>query len=240
MDRSPQPEMSSPKRLLVVSPQKLFRECLGSMLSEDGSFKVREEELSRQAVLARTQSWRPAVVLIDFSRVTRGDEAGSGEENGSVFDLIRKIASPPTAVKVLVLGVDETDPDLLKCIEMGADGYVSKESSVEELGQAIEWVLAGGAVCPPRLAYSTFSLLAELAKEHQRSLRVEALQLTPREMEILQLIAENLSNKKIAERLSLSIYTVKNHVHHILDKLQVERRSEAVEYAYQRHWFRDY
>lgn len=225
------------------------------MLSESGAFCIQEVDLSHKAVLARAQSWRPAVVLIDFSRLPRDSEDQADQQDGSVFqdgsafqdgkvfpgsvfDLIRRITSPPSAAKVLVLGVDETDPDLLTCIAMGAHGYISKDSSVEELDQAIESVLVGGAVCPPRLAYSTFALLGQLTKEHQRSLRVEALQLTPREMEILQLIAGGLSNKNIAERLSLSIYTVKNHVHHILDKLQVKRRADAVEYAYQHHWFR--
>ena len=83
-----------------------------------------------------------------------------------------------------------------------------------------------------------FARLAELSRERARSERVEALELTPREMEILQLIAEGLSNRSIAERLSLSVYTVKNHVHHILEKLHVQDRREAVEHAYARHWLR--
>ena len=83
-----------------------------------------------------------------------------------------------------------------------------------------------------------FARLAELSRERKRSERVEALELTPREMEILQLIAEGMSNRSIAEQLSLSVFTVKNHVHHILEKLHVQDRREAVEHAYARHWLR--
>ncbi len=219
-------------RLLIVSTHKLFRECLATMLAEIDGFQVHEQSLVLEEVLARAVNLQPQVVLVDLTPAAESPA-------GRVFELIQQIANRSPEIKVLVMGVSEADPDILKCIEMGASGYVSKESSVTELNSAINVVLAGGAVCPSRLAYSTFSLLAELASDHQRSLRVEALQLTPREIEILQLIAEGMSNKKIADRLSLSIFTVKNHVHHILDKLQVERRAAAVDHAFERHWFRE-
>ena len=81
-----------------------------------------------------------------------------------------------------------------------------------------------------------FSRLADLARARRREERLEALNLTPRELEILRLIADGLSNKEIAARLYLSFHTVKNHVHNILEKLKVQHRSQAVEYAARRRW----
>lgn len=219
-------------RLLIVSTHKLFRDCLSSMLAEIETFSVAEFDLRHDDILANIRDWEPAVVLIDLSRTA--DVANQG-----VLELLRQIKAEAPAPRILILGASESDPEVLRCIELGASGYVSKESSVQELSDAIGLVLQGGAICPPRLAYSAFSHLAKLASKHERSMRVEALQLTPRELEILQLIADGYSNKKIADELSLSIYTVKNHVHHILDKLQVKRRAEAVEHAYQRHWLQE-
>ena len=219
-------------RLLIISTHKLFRDCLASMLAEVETFEVQEHPLEPEGVLSQLRKWKPAVILIDLSRA-------SDLASQDVPALLNEIKEKHDEIHALVLGVDEGDPEVLRCIELGAAGYVSKESSVVELQEAIDLVLQGGAVCPPALAYSAFELLADLSQKHERSLRVEALQLTPREMEILQLIADGHSNKGIAEALSLSIYTVKNHVHHILDKLQVKRRAEAVEHAYQHHWLRE-
>ena len=219
-------------RLLVISTHKLFRECLATMLREIESFAVEERDPNLGEIGAVLKSWKPSLLLVDLSR--------SADVQGcSILELLKAIRASSPDLGVLLLGVREDNPEILDCIELGANGYVSKESTVEELKEAIELVLTGGAVCPPKLAYTMFNRLNDLSSKHQRSLRVEALQLTPREMEILQLIANGCSNKRIADELALSIYTVKNHVHHILDKLNVKRRAEAVEYAIKHHWLRD-
>lgn len=217
--------------LVVLGRYKLFRECLSSMLSDLGGYSVQDFSYERKNLIQELESLCPDVVLID---VSKGDEFAEAR----VFQLIQRIRCECASIRIIILGVSEIEPEILRCIEEGVSGYVAKDSTAEELHSAVQLVIRGEAVCPPRLAYSMFSRLTELSRECQRSRRVDALALTPREMEVLQLIAEGLSNQRIAERLSLSIYTVKNHVHHVLDKLQVKRRAEAVEHAYQRRWLR--
>ena len=95
-------------------------------------------------------------------------------------------------------------------------------------------MLAGEVYCSPRVTYSMFHRLGEMARERRRHEEAQSLDLTPREMEVLRLISDGLTNRQIAERVCLSVYTVKNHVHNILAKLEVERREMAVEEAYAR------
>ena len=97
----------------------------------------------------------------------------------------------------------------------------------------------GEAVVPPALTHLLFARLGELGLERRRRERLEFLDLTPRELEILRLIAEGMSNQRIAERLYLSVHTVKNHVHNMLERLGLGSRGEAVQYAKKRGWLRE-
>ena len=219
--------MSRPARMIIAGTHSLFRECLASMLSKLGRFHVTYHTDDLKRALGKVEELRPDVLVIDLN--DSGDAA---------VELVRGTRKHYPEVKIVVLGHCNAETVILQCIEAGAGACVSKESSLAELCRVIERVLDGEAVYSPQIAYSMFARLAELSRERARSERVEALELTPREMEILQLIAEGLSNRRIAEKLSLSVYTVKNHVHRILDKLQVQDRREAVEHAYARHWLR--
>ena len=197
------------------------------MLHEVGRFRVTHHTGDLEGALEMIEAHRADVLVIDLN-----------DPGEAANELVRGTRKRCPEVKIVILGMCDADSAILECIEAGAGACVSKESSLDELCHVIGRVLAGEAVYSPQIAYSMFARLAELSRERARSERVEALELTPREMEILQLIAESLSNRRIAERLSLSVFTVKNHVHHILEKLQVQDRREAVEHADARHWLR--
>lgn len=220
--------MPLPTRVMLLDQHKVFCECLASMLSGLDRFEIAGRADTLVGAVSRVRREQPDVLLLDLGLV----EAES-------IDPVKAIAQECEAVKILILGANGADSTLVRCIEAGACGYILRQSTVGELVEAIELALKGETVCPPDLAFSIFSRLAELGRRWRQSERLEALNLTPREIEILQLIAEGLTNKTIAEKLCLSPYTVKNHVHHILEKLEVKRRSEAVEYACKRRWLRD-
>jgi len=213
--------------LMLIGEHKLFRECLGSMLGECEDFRVVDHAGGLAAAAERIRRTRPEVLLIDF-----------GSPDDETLQRLRGIIRDVPELKVIVLGLPEVEEEILRCIEAGVSGYVLKESSLEELRDAIQRVLRGEAICSPRITGTLFSHLAELAREQRGCERLAGFDLTVRESEVLELIAENLSNKEIAERLCLSLYTVKNHVHNILEKLQVPDRGQAVEQAYRRRWLR--
>ena len=137
-------------------------------------------------------------------------------------------------VKVIILGLVDLTDEIMACIEAGATGYVLKESSFEHLIETIRSVHRNETFCSPRMAASLFSRIAELTGEVKDRIPSDSIKLTPRELDIINLIAEGLPNKEISKRLFIETQTVKNHIHNILDKLQLHNRFETVQYARER------
>src|SRR5439155_3862772 len=141
------------------------------------------------------------------------------------------IADAQTDARIVAFAVVETDAEILACAEAGVSAWVPREGSIDDLVATIESVERDELHCPPKLASTLFRRLASLTRRLPQ--RSPADGLTAREREILALIDRGLSNKEIAVRLSVEVTTVKNHVHNILDKLQVSRRNEAAAFVRQ-------
>jgi DNA-binding NarL/FixJ family response regulator len=154
-----------------------------------------------------------------------------GKDGLTVTQALRREAPE---VKVIILGMPDLHDEIMACIEAGAAGYVLKEASFDYLVETIRAVFQDESFCSPRMAASLFSRIAELVSERRSSIPQSATRLTTREVEIIMEIAEGLSNQEIAQRLSIQPQTVKNHIHNILDKLQLHNRLEAVHYARER------
>ncbi|HMB55490.1 MAG TPA: response regulator transcription factor [Thermoanaerobaculia bacterium] len=219
-------------RALLVGRHRLFRECLTARLEAAGRVRVAAAVDGLEAAgewLDRASGDAGAeLVIVDLSQ--------PGE---AVYGDLQALTTEHPEVHLVVLGLDGERDAHLRCIEAGARGYVLQEAGFEELDTALATVLAGGVACPPRLAFSMFGRLGELARERHRREQVDALDLTPRELEVLRLIADGMTNREIAEAVHLSVYTVKNHVHNLLDKLDVGHREAAVERAYEKGWLRE-
>jgi DNA-binding NarL/FixJ family response regulator len=155
----------------------------------------------------------PSVILVDHALP-------------EVVRTIRLILATQPMVKVVILGVLESDENILACAEAGVAGYVPREASLEDLIEAIECASRGELRCSPRMGATLLRLLAlRAASSADHSSRT----LTSREVEIVRLIEQGLSNKEIASRLGIQVATVKNHVHNLLEKLHVHRRAEAAD-----------
>lgn len=146
--------------------------------------------------------------------------------------LIEEISNDHPEVNVLVSGVEEEVEQILRYVEAGADGYLAREEAPEKMVQKIEATIEGEALVSPRVAASLLSRVATLSNHvpvstHRSLSQVEYEELTPRQSEVLELLHEELSNRQIANRLHIQVGTVKNHVHHILKKLDVHDRYEA-------------
>jgi DNA-binding NarL/FixJ family response regulator len=224
-DRPPREETL---RLLLVDSHELFRDCLASVLGQDRRFEVVAKVASGREALDRLAEARVDVLLVALDSFADG-----------IRSLMQEIAERSPKSKVVLLGHDGAEERILECLEAGASGYLVRDQSLAELRAAIEAVWRGDTVCTPRVANSLFARLARLGRERRRRDRLEYLTLTPRELEILRLVAEDLSNQEIARQLFLSVHTVKNHIHKILETLGVHSRFEAVRYAIERGWLRD-
>jgi DNA-binding NarL/FixJ family response regulator len=209
--------MNKPIHIFIVDDNRLLREGLVSMLAEQEDLVVVGSGASGRKALEQIKDLRPEVALIDI---------GMPDKDG--IEVTQALHQDIPEVKVIILGMPDLTEEIMACIEAGAVGYVLKEASFDYLVETIRSAQRGESFCSPRMAASLFSRVAELAREQ---IPQSSVKLTPREVEIINQVAEGLSNKEIAQRLSIEVQTVKNHIHNILDKLQLHNRLEAVQYA---------
>jgi DNA-binding NarL/FixJ family response regulator len=156
--------------------------------------------------------------------------------NGQALAAVRTVGELAPETKVIAYGLEPTQSAVLQWIEAGAHAYLPQDTSLPELRRTVQLVAAGHMPASPEMAFVLFSRLAELGRARRRSNALETLVLTPRELAVLRLIAEGLGNRAIAERLTLSFHTVKNHVQNIFKKLDVTRRIEALDRARRQGW----
>ena len=207
-------------RVFIVDDNRLFREGLVSMLNDHDDFLVTGSAANGNVALAEIEKTKPDIALIDI---------GMPEKDG--IEVTQALHNDLPDVKVIILGMPDLSDEIMTCIEAGASGYVLKESSFDHLVETIRLAYRGETFCSPKMAASLFSRVAELVADKSPK---ESVKLTPREIEVISKIAEGLSNKEIAQNLSIETQTVKNHIHNILDKLQLHNRLEAVVYARER------
>lgn len=215
--------------VLIVDSHRLFRDCLIQALKSD-DLTILDPAATRYEAVSKIKLNNPDVVLINNSL-----------RNDSALELARELWLRFPHVKSVMYGLQESEDGYVAQVEAGLRGYIfEKNSSLEELQRTIRKVMAGEVACPPEVTYVMFTRLNQLASEKWWVNRATSMKLTPREVEILELIAKGLNNREIGERLYLSLHTIKNHVHKILQKLQVSRRSDAVKYAYEKQWLRNW
>lgn len=208
----------------IVDSHRVFCECLGSALDARQRFEVIDLATSAEEALSRLELRQPNVVLLDC-----------GLPNEIAGSLTAQITSKFLQVRVLVLGMDDVTGPIFRCLEAGAIGYVSRQASLDDLEAAIDQAACGESVCPPNMALMLFSRLADLSRQNAYSEEPYS-SLTPQELRILHLIAAGHTNKQIGQLLSISTSTVKNHVHNILSKLNIDNRVDAVRSLFGRRW----
>lgn len=210
-------------RIFIADDNCLLLEGLVSMLGEQEDFVVVGTAPNGSKAIEQIKDLQPEVALIDI---------GMPDKDG--LEVTQILHHDLPQVRVIILGLVDLTDEIMACIEAGATGYVLKESSFDHLVETIRSVHRNEAFCSPRMAASLFSRIAELTSESKTQIPINSVKLTGRELDVINLIAEGLPNKEIAERLFIETQTVKNHIHNILDKLQLHNRFEAVEYARER------
>jgi two-component system nitrate/nitrite response regulator NarL len=219
--------MTDSLRLKIVHDDQIYRKCLAEALALTGRFSSIDFAASAEELRHSLHDHPAEIFLIDWSLPRE-----------RALELTRYILRELPDAKVLILGLTETRENVLACIEAGVAGYVSKQGSLEDLIRRIDEALRGEIACSPDITHTVFSRLAELDQQRRSKETSDPTNLTAREMEILGLIAKGLSNKEIANQLCLSVHTVKNHVHHLLEKLSAKGRYAAVQRAYDKHWLK--
>jgi DNA-binding NarL/FixJ family response regulator len=154
--------------------------------------------------------------------------------HGVDLEEIRLIAIECSGTALLALGLVEQRQEVIRCGRAGFVGYVTRDAGIEALVKAITDTVAGRLACPAEISAGLLRALFRTAAPP--GLSIEGEPLTRREGDVLHLIGQGMSNKEIACALDLSIYTVKHHVHHILEKLQLPRRAQAMRRVREAPW----
>jgi two-component system, NarL family, nitrate/nitrite response regulator NarL len=199
-------------RVLIVVGVRLYREGLVQLLgAREGLIVVGAESDGRGAAL-RLEQITPDVALVEMGLP-------------DLDALTQALAGRSRAIPLVAIGIADSDTEVIACAERGFAAYVTRDGCVDELVATIRAAGKGELTCSPRIAGTLMRRLGALAAElHPAS---SMARLTRREREIAALMRQDLSNKEIATRLRIEVATVKNHVHNVLDKLQVHRRSDA-------------
>jgi len=198
-------------RVFIIAGVRLYGEGLAEVLGRRPCIEVVDVAADPVTGLQRVRDFQPDVVLVDTSMP-------------DALTVVRAILTTTGAPKVIALGISEDDHDVLAFAEAGVGGYVGREATIDHLAAVLESVARGEVPCPPRLVARLLTHISVLAA--RGPVPAEA-SLTRRELEVVDLIDCGLSNKEIARRLCITVPTVKNHVHRILGKLQLDRRAEA-------------
>jgi two-component system, NarL family, nitrate/nitrite response regulator NarL len=197
-------------RVFLVADVCVYRELLVEALADAGGIDVAGSTPADIAGMAIGMT-EPAVVLVDAS-----SKAG--------LEQVREIATTTPAAKIVAVGIPDDETVLMELVEAGVAGYVTAEQPLAELVEAVEAAANGELRCSPRVSAALARRVAALTAA---GLHGDDHRLTRRQREIATLMAEGLSNKQIAGRLSIQRATVKNHVHNILAKLGVTHRDEV-------------
>ncbi|NYI04761.1 response regulator [Allostreptomyces psammosilenae] len=204
----------APLRVLVVDDHPLFRSGLRGALDSTDDIRVVAEVDTAGGVPLAVAEHRPDLVIMDLAL-----------PDASGIEATRQLAANPPAPPVLMLTMSGDDDSLLAALRAGAHGYLVKGSARDTVLHAVRTVAAGGAVFGPEVARRIADLLTAPAPGERP---VALPMLTAREREVLNLVARGLDNRRIARELVVAEKTVRNHVGHIFDKLQVTCRAEAV------------
>lgn len=173
-------------------------------------------------ILQQARAAKPRVILMDL---------GLGNKNG--LHIIATLAKEMPHAKVIGMGLIPSQLDIIEFVEAGAAGFLLKDATIEEVLSTIRLVAQGSKVLPPLLTGSLFTYVIDQILRKGKGKLIAAVRMTKREREIVALIAEAMSNKEIAERLNLSTYTVKSHVHNILEKMALHSRLEIAAQSYE-------
>lgn len=200
-------------KILLVEDNRLLREGIKSLINAQPDLKVAAASEGNHDTLRQAKELKAQVVLLDL---------GLQNENG--VQLVKTLTKEVPQTKIIGMGLVPSQLDIIEIVQAGAAGFILKDASTAAFLETIRSVARGEKVLPPLLTGSLFSHVVEQALRRGKKKLSEAVRMTKREREIIVLIAEGMSNKDIAVRLNLSTYTVKSHVHNVMEKLALHSR----------------
>lgn len=213
-------------RILLIEDNPILRDGITVMLNDQPDLKVVATIGSGNNVLLKARATKPNVILLDV-----------GLKDINEISIVGSVRRNLPNAKVIGMGFIPSQSDIVEFVEAGASGFILKDATIKEFIGTIRSVAQGVKILPPTLTDSLFSHVIDIAVRKNVRLHkkpgsiVKAVRMTVREREIIALIANGLTNKQIAENLNIATFTVKSHVHNILEKLALHSRLQIALHA---------
>jgi len=208
-------------RLLLIEDNRLLRDGIHSILKAHKDIVIIAASGDGRNTLVKIKQLKPNVILLDL---------GLRSQNSlHVVEIVKK--DFPDA-KIIVMDLAPVQADILQYVKAGANGFILKDASLNDFLITIRTVAEGSTVLPPLLVDSLFSQIVDHAVREGNSKLKEAVRMTAREREVIGFLGEGLTNKDIAQKIHVSMYTVKSHIHNIMEKLALHTRLEIANYSY--------
>jgi DNA-binding NarL/FixJ family response regulator len=215
------PAKARPIALVLIDDNRLLREGIAALIRAQPGFKVLAASADVEEAMKKVREALPDVVLLDF-----------GLEGHDSLNLTETVAKEVPAARVIVMGLLPAQEDVADFVRAGASGFIMKDASFEEFFATIRAVASGLQVLPIALTNSLFTQIALNAISKPKVRVLDAVRLTQRERQVIDLLGEGLSNKEIATRLHIAVHTVKSHVHNVLEKLALRSRLEVAAFSH--------
>jgi DNA-binding NarL/FixJ family response regulator len=208
--------------ILIIEDNRLLRDGIESILKKQPDMQVVATFGNGENILLMLEKVKPNIVLLDL---------GLRNQNSLQIVKLSKEHFPET--KIIVMDLIPLQADVFEFVEAGVSGFILKDASIAEFLNTIRIVYQGNQVLPPHLTGSLFSQIVEHAVNgSKQSAIIESIRMTKRERQVIELISDGSTNKEIAQKLHLSTYTVKSHVHNILEKLALNTRVQIAKHAH--------
>lgn len=209
-------------KIILIEDNRLLREGIAVLLKKQADMSVVTTVGNGENILALIDKLKPSIVLLDL---------GLRSQNSLQIVKLIKLNYPLT--KIIVMDLIPLQEDVFEFVQAGVSGFMLKDISVAEFLKTIRDVFKGAQVLPPHLTGSLFSQIINHAINGLPNTVInDSVQMTKRERQVIELIANGDTNKEIAQKLHLSTYTVKSHVHNILEKLALSTRVQIAKHAH--------
>jgi len=212
-------------RLLLIEDNRLLREGIISIINEHDDLQVTTAHGTNETILKKIVSYKPAIILLDL-----------GLRNQSSLRLVKTIKKKSSDIHLIAMDLIPMQEDIYEFVQTGISGFILKDATISEFVKTIRTVAKGEKVLPPRLTDSLFTQIVNKAINSQTDESfpdlLDSVRLTRRELQVVKYISEGMTNKEIAKKLHISTFTVKSHVHNVLEKLALHSRVQIAKFAH--------
>lgn len=208
-------------RLLIIEDNRLLRDGIFSILKPHKDIIIIAASGDGRNTLEKIKQLKPNVVLLDL-----------GLRSQNSLHVVEIVKRDFPKAKIIIMDLAPVQADILQYVKAGANGFILKDASLNDLLITIRAVADGSTILPPLLIDSLFSQIIEHAVREGKTKIKSAVRMTAREREVILHLGEGMSNKEIGQKMHVSTYTIKSHIHNIMEKLALHTRLEIANYSY--------